>query len=188
MLFCAFGSVAPPCPFDPSPLPPTPLLLRLHSPRIPLALRLFFPFAFRSHSVFIPSITLCVSGCRGVGSGVSGRGCRVGGVGSGVSGRLCSPCPSPPLMRTDKESRVSKTLLSFHIVDVSFLSCPHARVYARPHAGEEKSPEFLAGQRLMSFSFGNSTAVLLYRSTHYRSKVSIKQFSDTIIILFEHRF
>ena len=104
MLFCAFGSVAPPCPFDPSPLPPAPLLLRLHPPCIPLALWLFFPFAFRSHSVFIPSITLCVSGCRGVGSGVSGRGCRAGGVGSGVSGRLCSPCPSPSLMRTDSPS------------------------------------------------------------------------------------
>ena len=26
MLFCAFGSVAPPCPFDPSPFPPPPLL------------------------------------------------------------------------------------------------------------------------------------------------------------------
>lgn len=71
---------------------------------------------------------------------------------------------------------------------LSFLSCPRVRVYARPHVGEEKTPEFLQGQRLMSFSFGNSTAVLLYRSTHYRSDVSIKQFPHTIIVLSEHRF
>ena len=90
-LFCAFGSVAPPCPFDPSPMPPAPLLLRLHSPRIPLALRLFFPFAFRSHSVFIPSATLCVSGGRGVGSG-----CRVGGGGSECRvGVAALPLPMP---------------------------------------------------------------------------------------------
>ena len=98
-LFCAFGSVAPPCPFAPYPLPPSPLLLRLHSSCIPLALRLFFPFAFRSHSVFIPSITLCVSGRVGW----SGRWVgSVGRVGSGrwvgSVGRLAlalPPCPSP---------------------------------------------------------------------------------------------
>ena len=86
-------------------------------------------------------------------------------------------------MRIDKESMVSKTMLSFHIVSVSFLSCPRMRVYARPHTGEEKSPEFRKGQRLMSFSLGNSTAVLLYRSTHYRTWVSIKQFSHTFFVL-----
>lgn len=74
------------------------------------------------------------------------------------------------------------------IVNVSFSSCPRVRVYARSHVGEEKTPEFLAGQRLMSFSFGNSTAVLLYRSTHYRTWVSIKQFPHTIIRLSEYRF
>ena len=107
-LFCAFGSVAPPCPFDPSPLPLAPLLLRLHSVCIPLALRLFFPFAFRFHSAFIPCASLGVSGGRVVGSG-----CRVCGVGSG--GRVgvaalplprsggckvcgCSPLGSQPLL------------------------------------------------------------------------------------------
>ena len=55
----------------------------------------------------------------------------------------------------------------------------------RPRVGEEKSFEFRKGQRLMSFSLGNSTAVLLYRSTHYRPKVSIKQFPHTIIRLSE---
>lgn len=59
------------------------------------------------------------------------------------------------------------------------------RVYARPHTGEKKSSEFRKGQRLMSFSLGNSTAVLLYRSTHYRTWVSIKQFPHTIIRLSE---
>ena len=67
------------------------------------------------------------------------------------------------------------------IVNVSFLSCPRVRVYARPHVGEKKFSEFLQGQRLMSFSFGNSTAVLLYRSTHTRSWVSIKQSMHAII-------
>lgn len=74
------------------------------------------------------------------------------------------------------------------IVNVSFLSCPRMRVYVRPHVGEEKSPEFRKGQRLMSFSLGNSTAVLMYRSTHYRTWVSIKQFPHTIIRLSEDRF
>ena len=71
MLFCAFGSFAPPCPFAPSPFPPPPLLLRLHSPRILLA--------FPSHSArTIPLHPPCIRlsflapplGCRGV--GVSG--------------------------------------------------------------------------------------------------------------------
>ena len=88
-LFCAFGSFAPPCPFDPSPLPLAPLLLRLHSACIPLALRLFFPFAFRFHSAFIPCASLGVSGGRVVGSG-----CRVCGVGSGCRVGV-SPLPLP---------------------------------------------------------------------------------------------
>ena len=89
------------------------------------------------------------------------------------------------MARADKESMVSKTMRSFNIVSGSFLLCPRVRVYARPHVGEEKSPEFRKGQRLMSFSLGNSTAVLLYRSTHSRTWVSIKQFSHTIFRLSE---
>ena len=71
---------------------------------------------------------------------------------------------------------------------LSFSSCPHVGVRARPHVGEEKTSEFRKGQRLMSFSLGNSTAELLYRSTHYRSWVSIKQFPHTIIVLSEYGF
>lgn len=72
--------------------------------------------------------------------------------------------------------------------NLSFLSCPRVGVRARPHTGEKKSSEFRKGQRLMSFSLGNSTAVLLYRSTHYRTWVSIKQFPHTIIVFSEHTF
>ena len=94
-LFCAFGSVvADPC-ICPLPLALAPLLSRLHCPRILLALRLFFPFAFRSHSVFILDASLSPA-CR---VGVSGVG--VSGVGvSGAALPACLPAvavdPLPP--------------------------------------------------------------------------------------------
>ena len=104
-------------------------------PCLPLALApslLAFPFA--SPCIFLhplasactplhppciglhPCTFLGVSGCRGVGLaqgvGVSGRlGCR--GVGSGC--RL-SPCPCPCSLPQDKESMVSKTMLSFKVI------------------------------------------------------------------------
>ena len=96
-LFCAFGSVAPPCPFCPSSLPPAPLLLRLHSACIPLALRLLFPFAFRFHSAFIPLSILCRSGRVGW----SGRWVWAGRVvGSGRwVGSVGLPFPLPIALR-----------------------------------------------------------------------------------------
>ena len=99
-LFAAFGSVVGSVCFCPLPLAAAILLLRLHCLCIPLALRLFYPFAFRSHSVFILSTTLRGSGGVGVSvGGVSGVGVSVGGSVGGsaarVAARRFSPCPLP---------------------------------------------------------------------------------------------
>ena len=99
-LFAAFGSVVGSGCFCPLPLASAILLLRLHCLCIPLALRLFYPFAFRSHSVFILSTTLCGSGGVGVSvGGVSGVGVSVGGSVGGLAARVAAqrfcPCPLP---------------------------------------------------------------------------------------------
>ena len=94
--FAPFGSVAPPCPFDPDPLPPASLLFRLH----PFASACigFFPLA--SACIGLQPLNLpfrvSVSGCRvGVsGLGSRGVGCRVSGRGVG-SALLGSPCLCP---------------------------------------------------------------------------------------------
>ena len=97
-LFCAFGSVVGSGCFCPLPLAAAILLLRLHCLCIPLALRLFYPFAFRSHSAFIPLASLC-GVCRvGVSAAVSGcrvSGCRVSACCSPPSRLPCRLCPCP---------------------------------------------------------------------------------------------
>ena len=113
--FAPFGEGSDPLAPCPDPLPPASLLYRLHRLASPcIGLHPLAPLCIPLASVFICSTFLGVSGCRGVwtalGVGVSGRlGCQ--GVGSGC--RL-SPCPCPCSLPQDKESGVSKTLLSFH--------------------------------------------------------------------------
>ena len=108
LTFCAlWRGKRPPSPL-PRPSAPYLLSFSLASPCI--RLHRLFPLCIPLHPLASPEPAfrgrgVGVSG-RGVGSGVSGR-----GVGSGC--RLSpSPCPCPSLK--DKESRVSKTLLSFY--------------------------------------------------------------------------
>ena len=87
--FALLARLRPLAPLTPPPCPLPPCFCGC----IPLAFRLHYGFSSPLHSARIR-----------FSSPPSPFACRVGGVGSGVSGRLCSPCPSPSLMRTDSPS------------------------------------------------------------------------------------